>query len=53
MGLSILFGIAFSLIGLIISYKLHIASGASIIVVAVLSYILFFILNKVIALKKG
>lgn len=52
MGLSILFGIAFSLIGLIISYKLHIASGASIIVVAVLSYILFFILNKVIALKK-
>ena len=53
MVLSILFGIAFSLLGLVISYKLHIASGASRIIVAVSSYVIFFLLNKVISIKKG
>lgn len=46
MGLSILFGIAFSLLGLVVSYNLHIASGASIIILAVSSYVIFFLCDK-------
>ncbi|KOF56152.1 membrane protein [Clostridium sp. DMHC 10] len=48
MELSILFGVVFSLLGLFISYKLHIASGASIIIVAVGTYITFIIITKLI-----
>lgn len=53
MQLSILFGVLFSLLGLFISYKLHVASGASIIIVAVSLYILFFMLNKLSRRKKS
>ncbi|MGH4141065.1 metal ABC transporter permease [Clostridium sp.] len=49
MGLSILFGVSFSLIGLFISYKIHIASGASIIIVAVGTYIIFFMATKLLS----
>ncbi|PRR81031.1 metal ABC transporter permease [Clostridium vincentii] len=45
---SILFGVSFSLIGLFISYKIHIASGASIIIVAVSSYIIVSIGTKLL-----
>ncbi|MGH4052652.1 MAG: metal ABC transporter permease [Clostridium sp.] len=48
MGLSILFGVLFSLLGLFVSYKIHIASGASIIIVAVCTYIIFFISTKLL-----
>ncbi len=48
MQLSILFGVLFSLSGLFISYKLHIASGASIIIVAVSTYILFSMGTKLL-----
>lgn len=48
MELSILFGVVFSLLGLLISYKFHIASGASIIIVAVGTYIIFFMVSKLI-----
>jgi zinc transport system permease protein len=48
MFLSILFGVVFSLLGLYISYKLHIASGASIIIVAVSAYVIFFMATKFI-----
>lgn len=46
MGLSIVFGLFFSLLGLFISYKLHIASGATIIIVAVCSYVISLIIKK-------
>lgn len=46
MGLSILFGLVFSLLGLFISYNLHIASGATIIIVAVCSYVISLIIKK-------
>lgn len=48
MELSVLFGVVFSLLGLFISYKLHIASGASIIIVAVGTYIIFITVSKLI-----
>lgn len=48
MGLSIVFGLLFSLIGLYISYKLHIASGATIIIVAVCSYIISLFFTRVL-----
>lgn len=51
MGLSILFGVSFSLLGLFISYKIHIASGASIIIVAVGTYIMFFMGTKLFRRK--
>lgn len=51
MGLSILFGVSFSLLGLFISYKIHIASGASIIIVAVGTYIMFFMGTKLLKVK--
>lgn len=51
MKLSILVGVTFSLLGLFISYKLHIASGASIIIVAVGAYIMFFIGTKLLTRK--
>lgn len=49
--LSILFGVVFSLLGLYISYKLRIASGASIIIVAVNTYVIFFMTTKFIKNK--
>lgn len=51
MVLSIIFGIVFSFLGLIISYRLHIASGASIIMVAVGSYVAFFLFDKYLRKK--
>lgn len=51
MVLSIMFGIVFSLLGLFISYSLHIASGASIIIVAVGSYVVFFLFDKYLRKK--
>ncbi len=47
MGLSIILGLLFSLFGLLVSYKLHIASGATIIIVAVCSYIISLIIFKI------
>lgn len=46
MGLSIVFGLLFSLLGLFISYKLHIASGATIIIIAVCSYVISLVVTK-------
>ena len=48
MGLSIIFGLLFSLLGLFISYKLHIASGATIIIVAVCSYVISLVVTKLL-----
>lgn len=46
MGLSIIFGLIFSLSGLFISYKLHIASGATIIIIAVCSYVISLVVTR-------
>ncbi|WP_077368631.1 metal ABC transporter permease [Anaerosalibacter sp. Marseille-P3206] len=46
MGLSIVFGLFFSLLGLFVSYKLHIASGATIIIIAVCSYVISLAITK-------
>ncbi|GAA0181590.1 metal ABC transporter permease [Clostridium sediminicola] len=45
---SSVFGIIFGLIGLYISYKYNIASGASIIIVSVISYLLISIIKKIV-----
>lgn len=52
MELSILFGVLFSLLGLFISYEAHVASGASIIIVAVSTYIIFFMFDKLLKKKR-
>lgn len=48
MGLSIIFGLLFSLLGLLSSYKLHIALGATIIIVSVCAYIISLVAIKLL-----
>jgi len=51
--LSIIFGIIFSFFGLWLSYEINIASGATIVILSVLCYIILFIIQSVNKKIKG
>jgi len=46
MGVSILFGLAYTLVGLFISYKINVASGAVIVFVSVFSYAALYLIQR-------
>lgn len=46
MGVSILFGLAYTLVGLFISYKINVASGAVIVFVSVFTYAALYLIQR-------
>jgi zinc transport system permease protein len=53
MGISILIGLFNSLFGLLLSYALDIASGASIVILSVIVYALVYLFKKKTSIKNG
>jgi zinc transport system permease protein len=49
---SVLFSLFFSLIGLFISYSINVSSGAVIVFVSILTFVMVFVINRIILKKK-
>ncbi len=49
---SVLFSLFFSLIGLFISYSINVSSGAVIVFVSILTFVMVFVINRIILKRK-